>query len=121
MIYANDPPKLVKALMGIAAVMITLLSGVVLGVLSNSYMTPPIPANEASASHAPQEHEDGLSRPVMRMDSANQRGTNHDELAPCSQRMQQDAENSQATCSSQPLPIDKQKPLVLIALWRYIS
>lgn len=120
MIYANDPPPSVKALMGIAAVMVILLTGVTLGVLSDADSLAPISPSAASEPRNVQE-EDGVSRPVLRLEDANRRALNQDALAPCRQRMEQDAEASAETCSPQPMQIDKQKLLVLLALWRIMS
>lgn len=121
MIYANDPPPSVKALMGIAAVMVILLTGVTLGVLSEADSLAPISPSAASEPRSVQE-EDGVARPVLRLEDANRRALNQDALAPCRQRMQQDAAEAGAeTCSPQPMQIDKQKLLVLLALWRIMS
>ena len=121
MIYANDPPKPVKALMGIAAVMTILLTGVTLGVLTDADPVTPISSSEAGEPRTSPDQDDGLTRPVLRLDDANRRAMNRGAMAPCSPHGQQDANADAEPCSSQPMQIDKRKMLVLLALWRILS
>lgn len=127
MSYSTEPPKPVKVLIGIAAVMAILLSGVTLGVLSEENPLTPIPDSEAGEPRISQEQqEEGLTRPVLHLDGADRREANRSAMGPCRQAKpapggQQEADAASEPCSPQPMQIDTQKLLVLIALWRYMS
>lgn len=124
--YSTEPPKPVKVLIGIAAVMAILLSGVTLGVLSDENPVTRIPDREAGEPRVSQEQqEEGLTRPVMHLDGADRREANRSTMGPCQQGKpapgEQEADAASEPCSPQPMQIDTQKLLVLIALWRFMS
>lgn len=127
MSYSTEPPKPVKVLIGIAAVMTILLSGVTLGVLSEASPVTPAPDSEAGEPRISQEQqEEGLTRPVLHLDGADRREANRGAMKPCQQAEpapggQQEANAASEPCGPQPMQIDSQKLLVLIALWRFMS
>lgn len=121
MIDVHEPPQPVKALMVIAAVMSILLTGVTLGVLTDEAPITLISSSKADEPRTSPDQDDGLKRPVLRLDNTDRRATNRGAIAPCSTRRQQDANTDTEPCNSQPMQIDKQKLLVLITLWRIIS
>lgn len=121
--HPTEPPHLVKMLIGITAVMVILLAGVTLGVLTEADTITPI-SGSASPSVS-QEQEESYTRPVLHLDSTDRLESNRGSTKSCSQASpapgnKPDADTEQ--CSSrQPLRIDKQKLLVLLALWRFRS
>lgn len=122
--HPTEPPQLVKVLIGITAVMAILLSGLTLGVLSDADTITPISGNASGKPSASQEQEEGYTRPVLHLDSANRREANRGATKLCPQaspalggQPDTDAER----CRPQPMQIDKQKLLVLLALWRFKS
>ena len=121
MIDAHEPPQPVKALMVIAAAMAILITGVTLGVLTDAAPTTLISSSKADEPRTSPDQDDGLKRPILRLDDTDRRATNRGSITPCSTSRQQDANIDTEPCSSQPMQIDKQKLLVLIALWRVIS
>lgn len=123
--HSTELPKLVKVLIGITAVMATLLSGVTLGVLSDADTITPVSSSASGEPSASQEQEEGFTRPILHLDSANRREANRSATKPCSQTSpapggQPDADATEH-CSPQLMQIDKQKLLVLMTLWRLKS
>lgn len=123
--HPTEPPHLVKMLIGITAVMVILLTGVTLGVLTEVDTITPISGNASGEPSASQEQEESYTRPVLHLDSTDRLKSNRGSTKSCSQASpapgsKPDADTEQ--CSSrQPLRIDKQKLLVLLALWRFKS
>lgn len=127
MSYSTEPPRPVKVLIGIAAVMTILLSGVTLGVLSEANTVTPIPDSEAGEPSISQEQqEEGLTRPVLHPEGTDRREANSGAMGSCRQAKpapdgSQEADAASEPCNPQPMQIDTQKLLVLIALWRFMS
>lgn len=124
--HPTEPSQLVKVLIGITAVMAILLSGVTLGVLSNTDAITPISGNASGESSATREPKEGYTRPVLHLDSANRREANRGATTLCQQARlvpggQPDADAGTEPCSPQPMQIDNQKLFVLLALWRLRS
>lgn len=123
-----EPPRPAKVLIGIAAVMAILLSGVTLGVLSDAETMMPVSGNASGEPAASQEQEEGYTRPILQQhpDGANGREASHGVAEPCPQAGpapdgRQDADAATGQCGPQPMQIDRQKLLVLLALWKLRS
>jgi hypothetical protein len=122
--HPTEPPHLVKILIGITAIMLILLTGVTLGVLTEADTITHISGSASGEPRASQEQE-SYTRPVLHLDSTDRFESNRGSTKSCSQvspapGSKPDADTDQ--CSSpQPLRIDKQKLLVLLALWRFKS
>ncbi|HUX63187.1 hypothetical protein [Sulfuricella sp.] len=122
--HPTEPPQLVKMMIGITVVMVILLTGVTLGVLADADTIIPISGSASGEPSASQVQEKDYTRPVLHLDSTDRLETNRGATKSCSQASpapggQPDADAKQ--CSPQPLRIDKQKLLVLLALWRFKS
>ncbi|MHB0986945.1 MAG: hypothetical protein ACYC05_15315 [Sulfuricella sp.] len=126
--HSIEPPRAVRVLTVIAAVFAILLSGVALGLYTS--LDPGgadwgISASRDIAS-APEE---GLARPVLRMNhgtttnSTTNRTTHRDSVAPCQAGTLPGGQmpgHAPEPCGSLS-DTDKQKLLVLLALWRIKS
>lgn len=123
--HPTEPPHLVKMLIGVTAVMVILLTGVTLGVLTEADTITSI-SGSASPSVS-QEQEESYTRPVLHLDSTDRLKSNRGSTKSCSQASpapgsKPDADTDTEQCSRrQPLRIDKQKLLVLLAIWRFKS
>lgn len=122
--HPTEPPQLVKMLIGITVVMVILITGVTLGVLADAVTITPIARSASGGPSASQEQKESYTRPVLQLDSTDRLEADHGATKSCSQASpvpggQPDADAEQ--CSPQPLRIDKQKLLVLLALWRFKS
>lgn len=120
-----EPPRPARVLIGIAAVMAILLSGVTLGVLSDEETMMPVSGDAPAAPVASQEQEDGYARPIMQLhlDGANGREASHGAAERCPQAGPDGRRDADAAgqCDPQPMRIDRQKLLVLLALWKLKS
>ena len=117
--HPTEPSQRIKVLFGIAAVMSILLSGVTLGVLPDGDAIVPISSNASDAPSALQEKQKGYARLALYQDGATRRGANK----PCPQASpapggQMDADSITEQCGPHPMQIEKQKLIVLLALWR---
>lgn len=122
--HPTEPPQLVKILTGITAIMIILLTGVTLGVLAGADTITPIPGGASGEPSASQEQMENYTRPVLHLDSTDRLEANRGATKSCSQTESTPGGHPEADaeqCSPQPLRIDKQKLLVLLALWRFKS
>lgn len=123
--HPTEPRQLVKVLIGITAVTAILLSGVTLGVLSDADTITSFSGNASGELSASREQKDDYTRPVLHLDSANRREANRGATKSCPQAIpipvgQPDADAVTERCSPQPMQIDNQKLLVLLALWRFM-
>ncbi len=125
--HSIEPPRAVKVLTVIAAGFAILLSGVVLGLYTN--VDPGSADSGISGSRDTTAPEEGLERPVLRMNhgtttnSTTNRTTHRDSVAPCQAGTLpggQTSGHAPEPCGSMS-DTDKQKLLVLLALWRIKS
>ena len=125
--HPTEPPQLVNVLIGITAVMAIPLSGVTLGVLSNTDCIYPHFRATHQANRAPRRNRWRVTHaryciwiaPTGR--EANRGATKLCQQTPLLPGGQSDADAGTELCSPQPMQIDSQKLLVLWALWRLRS
>lgn len=118
--YSTEPSQLVKVLVGVAAIMTILLSGVILGVLSSTDSITPIHRSVASIRPLDsQPDEDGLIHPVLPMDTRASKREALSTISPCQTRGA--ADSAPKACRQNPINPDINKLLVLLALWRKTS
>lgn len=124
--HTTEPPLAVRVLTVIAAGFVILLSGVTLGLYTNadSSIADSVAAPRSESREAAASREEGLVRPVLTMNhDTRNRARNHRYVAaPCQADTPSGGQTDHAPepCSSMS-EIDKQKLLVLIALWRLQS
>lgn len=118
--FSTEPPQLVKVLTGVAAIMTILLSGVTLGVLTNTDSITPIQRNVASIRPLDsQPDEDGLTYPVLHLDTSTSKREAPSTTTPY--RTRGDVDSSPDAWRQNPINPDIKKLLVLLALWRKTS
>lgn len=124
--HPYEPPQLVKVLIGISAVMTILLTGVTLGLLSDTDSNTSISTSVPGESGDSQEPEEGITRPILNLDNANRPEANRGASKPCPQDSpapggQPDTGATSGECTPQPAQTVRQKLLVLLTLWKLRS
>lgn len=119
--FLIEPPQLVvKVLTGVAAIMAILLSGVTLGVLPSADSITPIHRSVARIQPLDsQPDEEGLTHPVLHLNTSASKREALSTTTPC--RTRGDVDSSSEAWRQSPINLDRQRLLVLLALWRKTS